>query len=154
MIGYFCQYIICRRPRHVLIFAATAIILVLLGGLKIKYIGDIDASLPSHSRATDDFKIIRSLFGGNDTVAFSIRGADRDKQLAASCDLAKALNRHPQVVSNTVLGLGSSATELLRDKEGALTVVPADSLCGRKTPDAAALSGTKNRLVAHYRHSN
>lgn len=137
-------------PRLSLTFLFIALAITFIGIVRINYIGDIDTSLPNTSRAAKDFREIRSLFGSNDTIAFSISGGTAAKRLAASCALTSELGRDTNVVNNSVLGLGSSSTELLRSVDGTLTVESSDTICAQPSieeENLASLLGPQADLI-------
>ncbi|MGQ0696972.1 MAG: efflux RND transporter permease subunit [Panacagrimonas sp.] len=109
---------------------------------KLRYIGDLDATLPENSALTAEIRTVRQLFGTNDTIVFVVNGPDFQHRLRATCDLAKKLRNDPDVLPRTIAGLGASSTNILLNTNGSLSIEKSDALCARsELSEAQILDG-------------
>ncbi|CAK0744606.1 putative SSD domain-containing protein [Gammaproteobacteria bacterium] len=134
--------LIVHHPKVVVAIVFLLVMFLAAGLTRLKYIGDLDSTLPDNSALTSEIRRIQGLFGTNDTVAFVIDGANFETRLKSSCALIQYLKKDSDVVSRTISGLGSSSTNLLTNRDGSLAIESSDSLC-RGTPmsKAAILDG-------------
>lgn len=121
--------IVVKRPLLTLL-ATTTLMLALIAGIgQLRYIGDLDTTLPDGSALTAEIRGVRDLFGSNDTVAFVIAAGRDDARIAAACALAKRLAADPDVAPRAIAGLGTTSTNLVDNGAGALNVEKSSVLC-------------------------
>ena len=121
--------VIIGRPWRTIGIAMVAMLALIAGIAQLRYIGDLDTTLPESSALTHEIRAVRSLFGSNDTAVFVIDGPDAAARIAAACRLAERLAADPDVPPRTLAGLGTGSTNLLANRAGALNVEKGTAPC-------------------------
>lgn len=137
-------------PKRI-IFVVALLALVALAGLQYThFVSDFDSTLPNRSTLTRQALDNQARFGGRNTLAFLVSGANATKRTQAACNLTRGLQELGGVSHGQVYGAGSDSLKFVSSDAQGMVVDGLSAACdlpGGLTRENAAQLGPQAPLV-------